>query len=108
MPKKKRFRSRYSVQKAVLKVAVAAVALPVLDPNAPKLRPRRGYGTRAAATLDADGAVVDEAPTEGELETVKEFVGLLEMHPNGYGFSPQSRKQLLSRANRSIRARHND
>jgi transcription termination factor Rho len=36
-------------------------------------------------TVDGD-AMEGAVPVEGEEEILKEFVGLLEMHPNGYGF----------------------
>ncbi len=95
MPKKKRYRSRYSGGDGFDGPGGGGGGAGPTRARSKRPRssgPRRGYGTRPAPTLDADGNEIEEAPTEGELETIKEFVGLLEMHPNGYGFlrSPEN------------------
>ncbi len=89
MPKKKRFRSRFSGSSDGFEGSGPTSSRP--RPKRPRSGgPRRNFpGTRSA---DAGGTAVDEAPQDGEPEVVKEFVGLLEMHPNGYGFlrSPEN------------------
>lgn len=72
-------------------------------PRTKRSRPggfRRPYGggngggaNGAGQTMTDDGAVVDgPAPEGGEEEVTREFSGMLEMHPNGYGFlrSPET------------------
>ncbi len=52
-------------------------------------RGRRGAFRPATAdgTQPVDGDAMENAvPVEGEEEILKEFTGMLEMHPNGYGF----------------------
>ncbi len=81
MPKKRRFRSR-------------------IHPNAgdtfsndggtrPRSRPKkRNFGGRPRRPMGEGGAPPpDDVPVvEGEEIPLQEFVGILEMHPNGYGF----------------------
>ncbi len=84
MPKKKRFRSRFG------------------DDGGGRSRGKRrqSSGRRGfhGPRLGPDGQPMGSEPGEGvaveggEEEVVKEFVGMLEMHPNGYGFlrSPEN------------------
>jgi transcription termination factor Rho len=90
MPKKKRYRSRYSGGDSFDGGSGS------VGPGRPK-RPRssgtrRSYSNRAPAADGGAGTAVDEVPADGDIESIKEFTGLLEMHPNGYGFlrSPEN------------------
>lgn len=52
-------------------------------------RGRRSFGSRRPPGEEGpsvDGEMPEGTPVEGEEELVKEFTGMLEMHPNGYGF----------------------
>jgi transcription termination factor Rho len=91
MPKKKRYRSRYQGGSDDM-----AVGGPNSRSRGKRSRQGSGGGNRrgfSGPRLGPDGQPIvgdqpaDGAPlAEGEEEVVKEFTGLLEMHPNGYGF----------------------
>ncbi len=91
MPKKKRFRPRFSGSSDGFDGGGGGGGGPANGsasrprPKRPRGNggPRRNYAGPRPAT---GGTAVDDAPLEGEEEIIKEFVGLLEMHPNGYGF----------------------
>ncbi len=90
MPKKRRFRSR---------IHPSAGESYGGDTHSRPRPPRKkrsfggssgggGRGRRPAGGPEAGmGPQPDEVPlAEGEEQTLAEFTGLLEMHPNGYGF----------------------
>ncbi len=81
MPKKKRFRPRTSSSSAPYASSGGAS------------RPRRPFRRRrpngGAAPVGANGEppeVVEGETSEASEMPLEEFVGILEMHPNGYGF----------------------
>jgi transcription termination factor Rho len=86
MPKKKRYRTRFSSDNGF--EGTSAGPARTSRSKRPRTGPRRAYSS--AASTEEGGVEVEntgeEVLTESELETVKEFTGLLEMHPNGYGF----------------------
>ncbi len=78
MPKKKRFRSR---------IHPAAGEHSSLDGRRPRVKRKRIRGPRPPR--ENDGTATDQPASVqegGEEEVVQEFIGLLELHPNGYGF----------------------
>lgn len=81
MPKKKRYRPRYSGGEG-FDPAVGAPAGAGRRPKRPRGQRRNGFnrdGEAAAATME-------EPPIDPENDEIVEFTGVLEMHPNGYGF----------------------
>lgn len=95
MPKKRRFRSR------IHPAAGDSYGGGDARPRPPRARSKsRGYGPRRkpggpAGPGDAEGVpqqFEDTPLAEGEEVQLQQFVGLLEMHPNGYGFlrSPEN------------------
>lgn len=96
MPKKKRYRSRYSGDGFEGSGGGSVGPSSHSRPKRPRSSTggtRRSYSNRAPMdSAGGVGAAVDEVPAEGDVESIKEFTGLLEMHPNGYGFlrSPEN------------------
>ena len=68
-------------------------------------KPRPGGSDDQPQPDDSELSTDAEPGVEQELS---EGIGLLEMHPNGYGFLRSPEKQLLARTHRSVRARHDD
>ncbi len=79
------------------------------------LRPRGSYGYRGGnrpvrpQNGDAEAQQPVDVPQEnGEIGPLEPGGGVLEMHPNGYGFLRDPEQQLHARADRSLRARQHD
>ena len=91
MPKKKRYRPRFGGDSEGFNggQGTGSSMAPRSRPKRPRSDgPRRNYtGNRPAGAT-----AVDDTPGEGDVEIEKEFTGLLELHPNGYGFlrSPEN------------------
>ena len=98
MPKKKRFRSRFQTDDQSSPVGGGGGGGGAPRPRAKK--PRRRYGPNyqqafsnsedqppGEAALNEDGEPIQSDETDSPAEEPgQEFFGLLEMHPNGYGF----------------------
>ncbi len=83
MPKKKRFRSRIHPQ--------GSESMGGGEMSRPRMRPKKRSfgGNRFRRPMGPEGEqpMPEEAPlAEGEEVPTQEFSGILEMHPNGYGF----------------------
>ena len=83
MPKKKRFRSRIHPQ--------GSEGMGGGEMSRPRMRPKKRSfgGNRFRRPMGPEGEqpMQEEAPlAEGEEVPTQEFSGILEMHPNGYGF----------------------